>query len=254
MVSIPHRRSFYRLPNPDSLPSDSSRSNSASWSLTSLGRADRSTPRSAIVASTAACGMFAMSRVTAGTDRHEAEGMKSGRSGVYSIFVTPRHRHDCRRWGGGAREVGGLTRGVCQSHDQGWWSAVWQRWWNHAGSVLHLSMISHSQQAKRGSYSGCLCRQPGSRQTVLGRKEPNRVNYKQKRINKCICFKHDIKIIFTLQPVDLGLVSVFQWGGSTGEGGICCTYKTPRHPKCHPTLPHFSLFGKWHEIKSNVRV
>ncbi len=56
----------------ESLPSDSSRSNSASWSLTSLGRADRSTPRSAIVGSTAACGMFAISRMTAGTVRHEA--------------------------------------------------------------------------------------------------------------------------------------------------------------------------------------
>lgn len=32
-----------------------------------------------------------------------------------------------------------------------------------------------------------------------GKKEPNRVNYKQKRIKKYICSKHDIKIIFTLQ-------------------------------------------------------
>lgn len=165
LVSIPHRRSFYQLPNPDSLPSDSSRSNSASWSLTSLGRADRSTPRSAIVASTAACGMFAMSRVTAGTDRHEAEGMKSGRSSVYSIFVTPRHRHDCGRWGVGGdspeESVSHMTRADGARCDSG-------------GGIMCAPCSIYRWVPAASRRSGAptvgLCRQPGSRQTVLGKR------------------------------------------------------------------------------------
>lgn len=111
-----HHRSSNHHPH-KSLPSDSSRSNSASWSLTSLGRADRSTPRSAIVGSAAACGMFAISPRTAASTQHEAFRAKSTRGmsggGVYSIFVTPRHRHD---WGTGGK----LAGGACQSRDRGW--------------------------------------------------------------------------------------------------------------------------------------
>ncbi|KAK5872311.1 hypothetical protein PBY51_013025 [Eleginops maclovinus] len=98
----------------ETVPSDSSRSNSASWSLTSLGRADRSTLRSAIVGSTAAYGMFAISRMTADTVQHEAKiKSRCSSGGVYSISVTPRHRHDCGRW----EQLGAI--GVCQSHDRG---------------------------------------------------------------------------------------------------------------------------------------
>lgn len=49
------------------LPSDSSRSSSASWSLTSLGRADRSTPRSAMV-----CSRVVVSGMTVDAVPHEA--------------------------------------------------------------------------------------------------------------------------------------------------------------------------------------
>jgi len=98
-----------------SSPSDSSRSNSASWSLTSLGRADRSTPWSAIVGSGAAGGTFAIPRTAAATVQRDSLTNRSGcrGGGVYSISATPRHRHDCGRWEQ-------LARGVCQSRDPGW--------------------------------------------------------------------------------------------------------------------------------------
>lgn len=72
------------------LPSESSRSSSASWSLTSLGRADRSTPRSAMVGSAAACGTFEITRMAAGTVQHVDE-KQTKNQGVVVVF-TPSSR------------------------------------------------------------------------------------------------------------------------------------------------------------------
>lgn len=80
--------------------------------------------------------------------KNKNKNKKSGRRSVYSILVTPRHRHDCKRWrqgAGGGREK--LARGVYQSHDQSWWRSLWQ-WWSEADSVLHLSMGSQSLAAR----------------------------------------------------------------------------------------------------------
>lgn len=58
--------------------------------------------------------------------------------------------------------------------------------------------LPHSQQAKRGFLQWVSVGSQEADRQCWGKK-PNRVNYKQKRINKCNCSKHDIKIIFTLQ-------------------------------------------------------
>lgn len=109
-VTAPNSRAPWKTPPcvRRGLPSESSRSNSASWSLTSLHRADTSTPRSAMTGSTAAgCRrVLAKWQPTPGTVQHglktttKESGAGASGGGVYSISSTPWLRHDCRRWEG----------------------------------------------------------------------------------------------------------------------------------------------------------
>lgn len=120
-AAIHRHRSSNHYPH-KSLPSDSSRSNSASWSLTSLGRADRSTPRSAIVGSAAACGMFAFFSDDNGYS--SAWSFKNqGATSAVAVFTPSSWLPDTAMTEGTG---GKLARGARQSRDQGWRLTGWR--------------------------------------------------------------------------------------------------------------------------------
>lgn len=115
-VTAPNSRAPWKTPPcvRRGLPSESSRSNSASWSLTSLHRADTSTPRSAMTGSTAAgCHrVLAKWQPTPGTVQHGLkQQQKNQELEPAAVVFTPSPRLP-----DSAMTVG--DERLCQSRDQ----------------------------------------------------------------------------------------------------------------------------------------